>query len=217
MNSSPGARETPAKVFTAKGLATRARIVAAAAELIFERGVAATGLEDVQQRAGASSSQLYHYFAGKQDLVRAVIEFQALHALDFQAPYGPLDSLDALQVWADMMIEVEAQQRQLAGGCLLGSLVSQLAETDPDARGAIDAGFVAWERWIVEGLQTMKDRGDLPAAADPGQLGAALLAALEGGLLLTQARRSITPLRSALTAALDHIRLLAASAPGSGL
>jgi TetR/AcrR family transcriptional repressor of nem operon len=216
MSSGLGDRGVSGKVFTAKGLATRARIVGTAAELIFERGVAATGLDDVQEKAGVSSSQLYHYFGGKKDLVRAVIEFQAADALDFQAPYGPLDSLDALQAWADMMIEVEGQ-RQFAGGCRLGSLVSQLAETDPGARSAIDAGFVAWERWIVGGLQAMKDRGDLPATADPGLLGAGLLAALEGGLLLTQARRSITPLHSALTVALDHIRYLAASARGSVL
>jgi Transcriptional regulator len=51
--------------------------VAAAAELIFERGVAETTLEDIRAAAGVSSSQMYHYFADKEALVRAVIDYRA--------------------------------------------------------------------------------------------------------------------------------------------
>lgn len=41
---------------TAKGRATRARIVGAAADLVFAQGVARTRVEDVQRRAGVSAS-----------------------------------------------------------------------------------------------------------------------------------------------------------------
>jgi len=44
---------------TARGRATRERIVTAAAALIRERGVAGSSLDDVIERAGASKSQLY--------------------------------------------------------------------------------------------------------------------------------------------------------------
>ena len=59
---------------TRRGRETRERIVAAAAELIFERGVAETTLEDIRAAAGVSGSQVYHYFEDKQALVRAVID-----------------------------------------------------------------------------------------------------------------------------------------------
>ena len=62
---------------TPKGERTRARIVAAAARLIYERGVAGTTLEDVRTAAEVSGSQLSHYFAGKDELVQAVIDRQA--------------------------------------------------------------------------------------------------------------------------------------------
>ena len=61
---------------TEKGRAMRARIVDAAAELIFERGVAEVSLDDIREKSGASKSQLYHYFKDKNDLLRAVIEHQ---------------------------------------------------------------------------------------------------------------------------------------------
>ena len=69
------ARDRPR--LTAKGERTRARIVEAAAGLIFERGVAGTSLDDIRSAAGVSGSQLSHYFAGKDELVQAVIGYQA--------------------------------------------------------------------------------------------------------------------------------------------
>src|ERR1700742_3529994 len=73
---------------TRKGEATRARIVDAAAELIFEQGVARTTIEEVRDSARVSSSQLYHYFEDKPALVRAVIERQA------EMPIGTQERFD---------------------------------------------------------------------------------------------------------------------------
>ena len=62
---------------TPKGARTRARIVEEAAALIHERGVAGTTLDDVKAAAEVSGSQLYHYFPDKNELVQAVIDYQA--------------------------------------------------------------------------------------------------------------------------------------------
>src|SRR6476646_3219451 len=69
---------------TRKGAATRARIVDAAAGLIYRQGVARTTIEEVRDRAQVSSSQLYHYFDDKPALVRTVIERQADMAIGTQ-------------------------------------------------------------------------------------------------------------------------------------
>jgi len=61
---------------TAKGRAMREGIVAAAAELVFKSGARETSLDDVRHHVGASKSQLYHYFADKDEVPQAVIEFQ---------------------------------------------------------------------------------------------------------------------------------------------
>jgi len=80
---------------TAKGRATRERIVQAAAELIAEKGVAGMSLDDVRSRTGASRSQLYHYFEDRDDLVHAVIDATT------DAVLGRQDELlDHLHSWA---------------------------------------------------------------------------------------------------------------------
>ena len=55
----------------------------------------------------------------------------------------------------------------------------------------------------------MRARGDLRPEADPAELAAGLLAALQGGTLLSQITRDIRHLEAALKAAVDHVRTYA--------
>jgi len=196
---------TPTGRLTRKGLATRARIVEAAAELMFRRGVAGTSTEDVLAAAQVSNSQLYHYFADKSALVHAVIEHQADQIIDGQRPLlDQLDSLAAFQRWRDMLVEMQ-RQRHCEGGCPLGSLSSELAETDEPARTTLAASFDRWETPIRDGLRRMRERGQLRPDTDIDRLALGTLAALQGGLLLTQAKRDVAPLDAALDLAIGHI------------
>jgi AcrR family transcriptional regulator len=54
--------------------ATRALLVGVARELFAERGYAATSIEEIIQRAGVARGALYHHFAGKEALFRAVYD-----------------------------------------------------------------------------------------------------------------------------------------------
>lgn len=197
---------------TRKGQATRDRIVDAAAQLIFENGVAATSNEEVMATAGVSSSQLYHYFADKQALVHAVIAHQSDAVIVGQQPLlGKLDSVEALRAWRDQAVSIQRRLR-FKGGCPIGSLAGELAECDDGAREALAAGFRRWEAAIAEGLRAMRDRGELPADVDPDELALALLAAHQGGLVLTQVRRDTTALEAALDAMIAHVAELASQA-----
>ena len=189
---------------TRKGKATRERIVAAAASEIYQRGVARTSLDEIKAAAGVSSSQLYHYFADKQELVLAVIDHQTDAIIANQEPLiWQLDSIEALRRWRDLGV---ALQRQFGfGGCPLGTLAGELGDTDPRALAELAAGLGRWEAAIRDGLRTMYERGDLRADADPDRLATALFAALQGGIALTQVRRSTEPLEAALDAMIDHI------------
>lgn len=188
---------------TRKGQQTRQRIVDAAADLIFDRGVAHTTIEDVRAAADVSSSQLYHYFDDKPALVRAVIEHQADAILTNQERFD-LSTLDGLREWRDWVIDYQ-HTLGCRGGCPIGSLGSELAETEPQARDQVAAGMKRWEAAIQHGLRKMHAHGRLTPPADPDQLALALLAALEGGLLLTQIERDTKPLEAALDAMLELI------------
>lgn len=191
---------------TTKGEATRARIVEAASGLVFAHGVTRTGVEDVQREAGVSASQLYHYFGDKQTLMRAVIAHQTEVVLAAQQPeLDELDTFEALGRWRDRLVALQ-RSRHCVGGCPIGSIAAEIADDDPAARADLVAGFEQWEAPLRSGLATMRERGLLRTDADPDRLALALLAALQGGLLLTQTRRTTVPLETALDATIELIR-----------
>lgn len=193
---------------TAKGQATRERIVAAAAELMFRNGVAGTSTPAVRDAAGVSSSQIYHYFADKDALTRAVIAHQTEAVVGTQrALLGRLDSFAALRAWRDVVVGSPGELG--FGGCPLGSLSSELAGQSPVARQELAGGFAQWSGAIRDGLRHMIDSGVLRPEADPERLSLAMLAALQGGLLLAQAQRGTAALEAGLDTVIEHIQSFA--------
>src|SRR5215468_10276355 len=188
------------RALTERGAATRSRIVNAAADLMYEHGVEGTSLDEVMAASGVSKSQLYHYFADKDALVLAVIALQAERVLDAQQPHlEALDSLPAIRAWRDAFVRLN----KVAGcrGCPLGSLASD----SEHARKRLAASFAIWRDRIQRGLKKMRERGELAASADPHELALALLAAIEGGLLLAKTTHSSRPLEIALDIAVEHV------------
>ena len=212
MANQPGTRREDSAL-TSKGAQTRQRIVAAAADLILQLGVAGTTLEDVRAQAGVSSSQIYHYFADKETLVRAVVDYRAQTVVGetHEPALAAVEGIDGLRAWRDMIVSV-TEDAGCQGGCPLGSLGSELAELDHAARHDVAAGFNRWEAAIRACLQGMRDRGQLVPAADTDQLATAMLAALEGGLLLAEIERNVRPLATALDVMISLTESLARQA-----
>jgi AcrR family transcriptional regulator len=162
-------------------------------------------LDEVGALAPASRSQLYHYFDDKDDLIRAVAEATNDIVLDGQRDFfAGLNTWDGLVRWTDFLVAIQ-EQRHGQGGCPIATLLGQLAEQHDDIRVVLSSGFDRWEAHIRDGLASMAASGELEPDADVVWLATSTLASLEGGLVLTQARRDPQALRSALDGALALI------------
>lgn len=190
---------------TRRGAATKARIVAAAASLLHTQGVGGTNLDDVMAATGTSKSQLYHYFANKDALIREVVRTQLGHVIAAQQPdLGEICSWEGLQQWCDRVVAM-TRATQGVGGCPLGSLVGELAEGSDSARQELALSFAEWQSYLSTGLTTIRDNGEISPNADPAELALTMLSALQGGLLMAQTMRSARPVELALNMALGHV------------
>ena len=200
-----GAKEFP----TARGRRSRERILVHAARLVGEKGVKSTSLDDICGAASVGKSQLYHYFANKEELVLAIIGQQTRTVLTGQQPFlDHLDSWENLERWC-MFLVASQEEHQCIGGCPLGSLASELADHDETSRVALVSAFDQWERYLIEGLTSMQKRGELRRDADPAELAVVVMTSLQGGRLLSQTRKTTLPLQIALHAALSYVRSFA--------
>jgi TetR/AcrR family transcriptional repressor of nem operon len=201
----PDTRERPVRM-TARGAATRQRIVEAAAELMWVNGVSATTLDAVRAGSETSKGQFYRYFHTKEELVQAVIELQATRVLTRESErLAQLDSLRGLERWRDAIVQGNTL-RNGAFGCVLGSLANELADTDEDARRALAGHLQAWQALLAAGFERMRDKGVLRPDADPQALAVGMMAALQGGYLLAQTVRDSAPMSVALDMAIEHVR-----------
>jgi TetR/AcrR family transcriptional repressor of nem operon len=199
---------------TERGRQSRNRIVASADALVAAHGAEGVSLDEILAAAGASKSQLYHYFSGKDELVRSVIARRGEHVLGAQMPLlTQLDNWETIERWLNLILE--GHETQGLHGCPLGTLANELADRDEHARRDLADWLATWERYLADGLQRMRARGDLVAGADPQELATAVFASMQGGFLLAKTRRDPSPLRIALDAALAHLRSFAPSRPRS--
>lgn len=203
-----GAGATTAKRLTARGAKTRARIVAAAAELMYVRGVGATTLDEVVAASGVSKSQLYHHFAGKEMLVRAVIDVTGERVLTRERDaLASVSTMAGLRRWRDALVQNNAL-RHGAYGCSLGSLAADVADQDDVARRTLDELFREWRSLLADALERMRDAGVLPSDAPVDELATGLMAAVQGGYLLAQTAHDVTPMGISIDMALAHIESL---------
>jgi TetR/AcrR family transcriptional regulator, transcriptional repressor for nem operon len=190
---------------TDRGRLTRQRIVAAATEVVAEKGALRASLDEVGARAPASRSQLYHYFDDKDDLLLAVAEATNDTVLGGQRDlFAHLGTWDGLVRWADALVAYQ-EERGGQGGCPIANLLGQLGEQDDGIRAVLASGFDRWEAAIRAGLAAMADAGDLRPDTDVAWLASSTLASVQGGLVLSQARRDPLALRRALDGALALI------------
>jgi AcrR family transcriptional regulator len=195
----------PSQPRTGRGRASRERIVARAAELFAERGVAATSLDDVLAASGAGKGQLYHYFRSRDELVEAAVGQRCSQVVaGLSQALGSVASLAELE---HALADFAAGFEQMGlPGCPIGSLAAEVAERNEGARLQAAAAFDAWEQLFADALGRMRERGELRAEASPGVLATALLASIEGGMVLSQTRKNPASLHIAVEAGLAQVR-----------
>jgi AcrR family transcriptional regulator len=188
---------------TPRGAATRELIVTATAELMAQGGVAATSLDAVRAATGTSKSQLYHYFASKDDLVRAVVRHHGEAVTTVQRLRDdPPSSPPALGRWRYRVVAAQ-RARGFAAGCPLGSLAAELGgPADEATRHELTAAFERWEALLAAALAAGVASGQLPATVNPPEQAAALVTAVQGGSLLSAVVDGPAPLQAALDRAL---------------
>jgi AcrR family transcriptional regulator len=195
----------PGEPKTGRGRASRKRIVERAAELFAERGIAATSVDEVLAAAGAGKGQFYHYFRSRDELAAAAVGYRCAQVIaGLTQALGDVSSLAGLEraLWAF----AAGFEEMGMPGCPIGTLSTEVSGRNEEARLQAAAGFDAWERLLAGVLERMREHGELQAGAEPTVLATGLLASIEGGMVLAQARRDMTSLRVALKAGLAQVR-----------
>ncbi|HWD05452.1 MAG TPA: helix-turn-helix domain-containing protein [Amycolatopsis sp.] len=186
-------------MLTKKGLATRQRIVDAMAAEIRDRGVGNVTLDDVCLRSCTGKGQLFHYFPkGKEELLLAVAQREADRLLADQQPHlGQLT-----RQWRDTVVR---RYRRQGADCALGALLTEIGQRTPAAQAVTMRLFEQWQAQVQAGIEAMQASGDISGAIDPVRAASAMIAAIQGGVILLMTTGSARHLEAALDLCLDYL------------
>ncbi|MET8028564.1 TetR/AcrR family transcriptional regulator [Streptomyces avermitilis] len=177
---------------------SRERMVLSTAVLLREYGASATSIDRVLAHSGAPRGSVYYHFPGGR--AQLIDEAVAL-AGDFVADLietamradDPLEAIDAFfALWRERLVESDFR-----AGC---PIVAVAVETNDDAPQLARSAAAVFARW-QEALTDLFVRHGLPEARGR-RLGAFIVAALEGAVIMCRAEQSVEPLEA--TAAEIH-------------
>jgi TetR/AcrR family transcriptional repressor of lmrAB and yxaGH operons len=173
------------------GLQTRARITAAASQLLRRRGYAATGLNEVISASDAPKGSLYHYFPeGKEQLAAEAISSSGRIVSDTIG--GVLTASESMPQALRSFAWLLARNLERSGfrdGCPVGTTTLEMAAESEPLRRACGQSFEDWTEAIAARL---RDEGREPHAAHRGAV--LVLSAFEGALMMARALRDVAPL-----------------------
>ncbi len=190
---------------TAKGAATRQRIIEGAADVIRRAGVEAATLDDIRLHTSTSKSQLFHYFPdGRHELLLAVAHYEAARVLSDQQPHlSALTSWDSWQRWRTAVVR---RYRRQGRTCPLAVLMSELGRTDPASQEVTRSLLLKWRTELAAGVRATQTEQGLAAGLDPDRYAGALIAAIQGGVTILLTTGSSADLESALDLMLEPLR-----------
>jgi TetR/AcrR family transcriptional regulator, transcriptional repressor for nem operon len=160
----------------------RDKILAAAKDLIWERGFENMSPRDVMDRSGAGQGSLYHHFRSKQALAAAALDemkAEEMAAVDgiFDPAIPPLERIERYL----------ARERKVLRGCRLARISNEAAMEDAVLRGPVATYLDHVMCLLANALAEAQAHGEIDPAIDPRQVGATLLAIVEGGFVLARA------------------------------
>ena len=171
----------------------RDQILDAAARLISRQGFTHTSVEDVIREAGLSGkSHFYHYFKSKDALGFEVLDRQFGRFTErglaiLREPM--IEPLDRLALFIDTLVALQ-RERGARNGSPFGNLVGELADSHEGFRRRLDVVFERWAQQLQALLWELRDQ--LRDGVDAARLARFIIAALEGGMLMTRVARDAT-------------------------
>lgn len=180
---------------------TRQRIILAAAMLIHQKGYGGTTIDDVLVESGVKKGNLYYYFASKEELGLAVVDFMHeshLQSLQSFLANGDLSPRERISQWL-MSMAGKMADTNCTCGCPFGNLALELSDSNELFRQRILNHFAEWEQLLADCVREGQAAGEFDPDMNAADFAASALAQLEGAILMAKLTREIRPLELAMT------------------
>lgn len=178
---------------------TKARLLDVGMAMLLERGYNDLGIQSLLKSTGIPKGSFYHHFESKEDFALQVIDLymtEVHKGLDLCLGDQSCPPLGRVRRFFELSREKYQQEGNL--GCLLGGVGQELSGVNEVFRSKIEWCFSVIASRIADCLEEARQRGEIPATADPAEMADLLLNCWEGAALRSRLRRDPAPLGEVL-------------------
>lgn len=168
------------RILTAKGRATRERILASAIELFAAEGFSAVSIRKIADRSGVSTGAIYATFSGKAELLAEAVS--ASLAADLEIIDPDVQGLPLPAIVGQQFARLDQPGRRRLRLLLLNAAAAARVDDDvrdrlePLLRARFESWTMAYSDWQKsEGIEAILDMGTLVALLISIDLGLAVL------------------------------------------
>jgi TetR/AcrR family transcriptional regulator, lmrAB and yxaGH operons repressor len=172
-------------------------LIDSAATLFRRQGYAATGLNQILDRAAVKPGSLYHHFPdGKQQLAAAVVEVTGAGIEKLLRSFlaGDVPVADIVDRWIDLLAAGLTADRR--DGCPIEPIATESVNASSVVREASARAFTGWCAAIAERL-----RADGWTTSEAESVAVAVISLIEGALILSRIGGDVGALNAAKPAA----------------
>ena len=171
---------------------TQERLIEAASGLWHARSYADVGVNEICEVADVRKGSFYHFFSSKQELAVAVIDRHWSEAYEtvllpaLAAGETPLAQLQQLTIGIAGEVGRLTDEFGLMPGCPFGNLAGELSTIDGPVRERLERLFESQRAVLQDLLDRAVAAGELPESTDTDEAARAMLAYIEGVLLMSK-------------------------------
>jgi AcrR family transcriptional regulator len=170
------------------------QIIAAAAEVLYERGLFDTRIGDIAERAGTSSPTILYYFESKDRLLEEAVEYADRQFYERQS-----DGQDQYERASDKLVHLIEETSLGPGGLNDYTLWMEIwvrARRDPTVRRSYFRLDRRQRTLIADIVRDGQEAGEFRADVDPDDFALVLSGLLDGlGVQVTLGQPDVTPAR----------------------
>lgn len=183
----------------------RIKLLDQGVNLLMQQGYHGTGIKDILDGVKIPKGSFYNYFGSKEDFAAEAINHYIdpfILRLTNHLNNPELDGLTALKTYyAELIVEVE--NNGYRGGCLLGNLIGEIAETSDKCRIALISAVHRYSQLQQLALSRGQQEGTVRSDRSAKNMADLMLNNWQGALLRMKIEQSVQPLQDCCAALLD--------------
>jgi AcrR family transcriptional regulator len=192
-----------------KGELTRQRIIELAAPLFNQRGFEGCSMQDILEATGLKKGGVYRHFGSKEELAAEALRYSISQALKIRIPTASpsATSIERLHAVIEQFVE---RPSPVAGGCPILNTAIDADDGNPVLRQVAHQALKDWRMRISQIVREGISRKEIREHVEPRALANAVIATLEGSLMIARLEGSRTALndaRALLSSLIESIAL----------